>query len=405
MIGAGIIGAVTALSLRRSGVPVVLIDAGEPGRGASYGNGGAISPDMCVPMALPGMLRRVPRWLFDPTGPLVVRWSHLPAVLPWLARWIRAGRLERVRAISSALHALHSGSLDRYGELLGNRGGALLEKTGQLYVWRGRRASPTEALARRLREEKGIETRSLASREIKDIDPNLADDFTEGLFFPDNGHTVDPLRLVETLVELFVDAGGTLLRRKALGFELGDAALRAVRTDRGDLPASAAVLCAGFAARRLAATLGDRVPLAAERGYHVMLPDPGVRPSIKISNRDEMFGMTPMADGVRIAGTVEFARADAPMDERRPRAMLAHAQRMYPGLKGEGASFWVGSRPSTPDSLPVIDRSRRAANLIYAFGHGHTGLSGAPATGALVRAFLSDRPPAIDPAPYRLDRF
>jgi D-amino-acid dehydrogenase len=165
------------------------------------------------------------------------------------------------------------------------------------------------------------------------------------------------------------------------------------------------VIAAGIRARPLAAQLGDRVPLEAERGYHVMLPDPRVRPRIKISNRDHMFGLTPMEHGVRISGTVEFAGPDAPMDERRARALLVHAKRMYPGLNDTGAQFWMGSRPSTPDSLPVIDRASRARNVIYAFGHGHTGLTGAPMTAELVAALAQHRTPAIDAAPYRVTRF
>jgi D-amino-acid dehydrogenase len=151
--------------------------------------------------------------------------------------------------------------------------------------------------------------------------------------------------------------------------------------------------------------LGDAIPLEAERGYHVMLPDPRVRPRIKISNRDQMFGLTPMEHGVRISGTVEFADPDAPMDNRRAEVLLIHAKRMYPGLNGEGAQYWMGSRPSTPDSLPVIDRASRARNVVYAFGHGHTGLTGAPMTADLVAALLTGAEPPIDPSPYRAGRF
>ena len=405
VIGAGIVGMMAALTLQRAGRSVMVVDQGPPGEGCSYGNAGAISPDMCVPMALPGMLRRVPRWLLDPLGPLVVRWSYLPRALPWLIRWVRAGDLDRVRSASAALRALHGPSFDRYRTTLGNRAGGLIEMTGQIYVWETGRPGPTEALARELREAHGIETRALTAAEIHTMDPNLAAGFAHGLFFPENGHTVNPLRLVQTLVDLFIEAGGQVVRRRVTGFEQGPEGVRRIRLEDGDLEAGLVVVAAGIASRTLAAQLGDRVPLEAERGYHVMLPAPGIRPAIKISNREQMFGLTPMEHGVRIAGTVEIAGVDAPMDERRPRAMLAHAKRMYPGLNDEGATFWMGCRPSTPDSLPVIDRASRARNVIYAFGHGHTGLTGAPLTADLVQALAMDRPPAISPEPYRLARF
>jgi len=406
VIGAGIIGAATALVLQRRGLAVTLVDADEPGMGCSYGNGGAISPDFCVPASLPGMLKRVPRWFADPEGPLVVRWRRVPAAAPWLVRWIRAGRIDRVHASSAALRALHGPSLDRYAELLGIHADGLIETTGQIYVWRSSSASPTETLARSLREQHGVVTRALDANEIREMDPNLADGFTRGLFFPDNGHTVNPLRLVRTLVNLFGEAGGKVERRKVARFEFGDGNASAVHCeDATRIQADTLVVAAGIRSRAFASALGDRIPLEAERGYHVMLPNPGVRPRIKISNRDHMFGLTPMEHGVRISGTVEFAGPDAPMDERRARSLLAHAKRMYPALDGAGAQFWMGSRPSTPDSLPVVGRASRARNVVYAFGHGHTGLTGAPMTAELVASIVTGASPPIDPAPFRATRF
>jgi D-amino-acid dehydrogenase len=405
VIGAGIIGAAAALVLQRRGSSVTLVDASEPGMGCSYGNGGAISPDFCVPASLPGMLARVPRWFADPDGPLVVRWSRVPAAAPWLLRWVREGNMDRARASSSALRALHGPCLAAYDRLLGP-GNDLIERTGQLYVWRSASASPTEAIAQSLREEHGVVMRVLDAQAIRELDPDLAPGFTRGLHFPENGHTVNPLRLVRALVALFVDAGGKFERRRVRRFEVrGRHASAAQCSGAADLVADTFVLATGIDSRKFANVLGDRVPLEAERGYHVMLPDPLVRPRIKISNRDHMFGLTSMEHGVRISGTVEFAPPGAPMNERRARSLLAHAKRMYPGLNGEGAQFWMGSRPSTPDSLPVIGHARRARNVVYAFGHGHTGLTGAPMTAELVASLVTGSPPPIDAAPYRPSRF
>lgn len=406
VVGAGIVGAAAALVLQRQGVATTLLEAERPGMGCSYGNGGAISPDFCVPASLPGMLRRVPRWLLDPQGPLVIRWSRLPAALPWLWRWVRAGRLEQVEASARALRALHAPSLDGYAQLLGPLAPRLIEKTGQIYVWRGSQAGPTEALARSLREKHGVQTEALDAARIRELDPELAPGFVKGLYFPDNGHTVNPLRLVQTLLDLYTQAGGRVATAKVAGFERAQGQVTAVRCADGSvLPADTVVLAAGMQSAALARMLGDRVPLEAERGYHAMLPDPRVRPAIKISNRDLMFGLTPMEHGVRIAGTVEFARPGAPMDARRAHALLAGARAMYPRLNTEGATFWMGSRPSTPDSLPVVGRAAGAANVIYAFGHGHTGLTGAPVTAQLVAHLATGAPAPIDPAPYSPARF
>lgn len=405
VVGAGIIGATVALALQRRGFKVMLLDKGAPGMECSYGNGGAISPDFCVPAALPGMLKRVPKWLADPLGPLVVRWGYFPFAVPWLLRWMREADIERVNANSDALRALHATSLQMYAYILGDKARGLLETTGQIYVWKSEAAGPTEALARELRERHGVKTQALDAAAIRELDPLLAPGFVRGLFFPDNGHTTNPLRLVQTVVELFTAAGGRVEQRNVLDFQRNGRGVSAVQCEDGLVECDAAVIAAGIRSKRLARQLGDGVPLEAERGYHAMLPDPGVRPRIKISNRDHMFGLAPMENGVRIAGTVEFAGPDAPMDERRAKALVVQAKRMYPGLNDAGAQFWMGSRPSTPDSLPVVDVASRAANVMYAFGHGHTGLTGAPMTAELVAARICGSPAPIDPAPYRLNRF
>ncbi len=405
VIGAGIVGATCALTLQRLGHQVTLVERDQPGMGCSFGNGGAISPDFCVPMSMPGMLRRIPRWLTDPLGPLSLDWRQVPRALPWLLRWVAAGRPARVTQISAVMRALHAPALDLYQDLLGAHYDTLIEKTGQLYVWRNPASSPSEEIARRLRLSHGIAVRSLDPEDIRALDPALASGFVRGLYFPENAHTVDPLGLVTGLVELFVQAGGVVVREQVCGFGLVSGQAERVILSKGSLRADAFVLAAGLASAPLAATLGDRVPLQAERGYHVMLPDPGVRPRVKVGNRDQMFGLTPMRAGVRISGTVEITRAHATADMRRAQTLLGNAQRMYPGLNAEGATFWMGDRPSTPDSLPVIDRASGAANVVYAFGHGHSGLTGAPMTARLVADLVAQRAPAIAISPFSIARF
>jgi D-amino-acid dehydrogenase len=405
VVGAGIVGAACALTLQREGHQVTLVDADQPGMGCSSGNGGAISPDFCVPLSMPGMLKRVPGWVRDPLGPLYLDWRHVPRALPWLLRWVAAGRPARVKQISAAMRALHTPALDLYQDLLGNGYDELIEKTGQLYVWRNPASSASEHIARDLRESHGVAVQSLDAKALRALDPALAEGFVRGLFFPENAHTVDPLGLVTTIVDLFEQAGGKTLRHKVRGFDLRDGrAMGALCTDV-NLEADAFVVAAGLASAPLARQLGDSVPMQAERGYQAMLPNPGVRPTIKVANRDQMFGLTPMRDGVRISGTVEITHPDAPADMSRAEALLRNAKLMYPQMNQAGATFWMGSRPSTPDSLPVIDRARRADNVIYAFGHGHSGLTGAPGTAQMVAAIVAGRQPSIDATPFRRNRF
>ena len=406
VIGAGIVGMAAAVALQRDGHAVTVIDWRAPGRGCSYGHGGAISPGQCIPFALPGMLHKIPGWILDPLGPLAVRWRYFPRALPWLLRWVRAGRMDRVRAYAAALNALHAPTLDGYRDLLGGDAFAdLFRVQGHLYLWSGLKANAKDRISQELRETHGVRAEALDGEAIRRMEPDLAPVFQRGLYFPDNGHVVNPLRLVETLAEGFLAGGGTIRRGQVEGFDMGAEGPRALHTDGGDIPVDRLVVSAGAWSHRLTAKLGTRVPLETERGYHVMLPNPGVRLTAKIMNRDHMFGATQMEHGLRLSGTVEIAGIDAPPDYRRAHAVLERGRRMLPGLDDEGAEVWMGCRPSFPDSLPVIDRSPRFASVFFAFGHGHTGMIGAPMTARLIADLIGGRSPCIDPAPYAVDRF
>ena len=405
VVGAGIIGALSALQLQRAGHRVTLVDRDEPGMQCSYGNGGALSPDFCVPFALPGMMKRIPRWFADPNGPLFVDWRHLPRSLPWLVQWLRQGKLDKVWHNARAMRALHAPCIDLYESMLGENAAGLIERGGSVYVWKTPKAGPTENLARTIRESMGVQVVPLQGAQVRDVDPNLDPSYSNGLLFPNNGHTVNPLRLTQTVVRMFAAAGGVLSRDDIHGPAWKDGKVVGVHGAQGVIAAERVVVATGIRGKAFAAQLGDRVLLQAERGYHVMLPDPRVRPTLKISNRDHMFGLASMEHGVRIGGTVEIADPDAPMRPERAHSLLRHARAMYPGLNVEGATIWMGSRPSTPDCLPVIGPARKASNVIYAFGHGHSGVMASPMTAELVTAMVNGAAPPVDPSPYRASRF
>jgi D-amino-acid dehydrogenase len=231
----------------------------------------------------------------------------------------------------------------------------------------------------------------------------------KGLLVRENGHTSNPLALVERLLQQFLRGGGEIVTARALGFRLDGARLTAIRTTAGDLPAEAAVVCAGAWSKPLAASIGDRIPLETERGYHLMIRDPEAMPRVPIADGDGKFVATPMDLGLRFAGTVELAGLDAPPDWRRAQILLRQGRRMLPGLAQnhpqERLSMWMGHRPSLPDSLPALGPSRASPDVIYAFGHGHVGMTSAPMTGRVVADLVAGRPPEIDIAPFSASRF
>ena len=406
VIGAGIIGVTTASYLQRDGHTVTLVDERPPGEYCSFGNAGILSPGSCVPLALPGVLRQVPGYLADPLGPLALRWSYLPKALPWLLRFVAASDIRHVEKIADDLRALLVQTFDAYDPLVRAAGVTeLIHRSGYVVAYSSRAALAGDALAWRLRRERGVVTNELDRGELLARVPGLAPHFTAGLFLHDHGWCANPGRLTQALAAQFVRDGGALLQRKVLAVERDGESAGALLTDAGRLPVETLVLCAGAHSRAFAAQLGDDVPLEAERGYHVTYSDPGLQLAMPVMLPEHKCFVTPMEMGVRIAGQSEFAGLDAPPDDRRADRLAAVMQKVFPGTRDTDSTRWMGRRPSMPDSLPVIGRATHCANAWYAFGHGHVGLCGGAPSAKLLADLIAGRPPAIDPAPYRASRF
>src|SRR6516164_3107287 len=256
VIGAGMVGVCAASWLQRDGHSVFLIEAGEPGHGASFGNAGCLNGSSVTPVSMPGTIRNVPRWLIDPLGPLSLRWSYLPAIAPWLVRFMHAGTPEKVHAQARALRPLVGPTLDTLQPLVSAAGAAdLVHRLGHLYVYRSAGSLEKDRLAWELRRENGVEIGEFDADELRQLEPALSRDYVRGLLVRENGHTSNPLKLVERLVEHFVRSGGELVRARAHGFCLEGGRLAAIETDTGDLAADAAIVCAGAYSKPLAGKL------------------------------------------------------------------------------------------------------------------------------------------------------
>jgi glycine/D-amino acid oxidase-like deaminating enzyme len=406
VIGAGVAGLSTALYLQRAGVAVAVIDPLGPAGGASFGNAGLLSPDTAVPIALPGMLRKVPEWLTDPLGPLSVRPSYFPRALPWLLRWIESGRLQRVLAISDAMRALHRESLNCWQELLGPAlYRDLIRPVGQVQVWEGEADTANAVVERQVRERHGIRAEALNADDLRQMFPGIAREVTRGLLVPGNGFTISPQRSVQTLGDLLRQEGGVLINERAMKLIPREGGGWMVMTNIANRSAEQVVVATGAWSRQLLDPLGIKVALETERGYHAMLFSPEVMPALPISNKTRAFGVTPMEDGLRVAGTVEISGLDAPPNEERAKILVQHARRMFPALSGAQVRYWMGFRPSTPDSLPILGDAPGRPGLHLVFGHGHFGMTGGPPSGRLVARLITGHAPGIDPAPYAAQRF
>jgi D-amino-acid dehydrogenase len=405
VIGGGITGISAAIFLRRDGHAVSLFDPGDPGAGTSSGNAGVISTGGIVPTATPYVLKRVPRMLLDPYGPLTIRWRYLPTIAPWLASLVRNGMPSRVEANARAKAALLDHAYDAYRALTRETGtDSYVRHTGLLTVFETdkgwRRAQWILDLLRRC----GRNFEVLSQDEIRQMEPGLAPIFRHAYMLPENGMILHPGKLVTELHAAFQRMGGTIVKRPVLRIERVAGVARRLVTDVGSDDFDSVVISAGAWSKPFLRQLGTRVLLDAERGYHIMLPqpDPGLRRPVNVYE-DTMF-LSPMQHGLRLTTGVELAGTEAPPDYTRARRMVRRAARAVRNLEQREQSAWLGFRPSTPNSVPFLGRAPAHDNVFCAFGGAHIGMTLGPISGRITADLVAGRDPGVDLAAYRLDR-
>lgn len=406
VIGAGVVGASIALALQSIGRRVTLVDRSGPGAGASRANAGAFAFSDIVPLATPGVIRAAPAWFADPLGPLSVDPGYAFAIAPWLLRFWRASWKDRFPGLmkaQAALMDLSRTALER--QVRDTCGEHLLQRQGQLRVFQGARRWDRSRAYWDACHQYGIRFETLKSPgEIAEIQPGLTPDFTHAGYTPDWINTRDPMLWLEHLVAVFRARGGVLDTLDARGLEAGeDRAI--VHGAEATVSASRVIVSAGAWSRHLALSLGDRIPLDTERGYNTTLPETDFDLRTHITFADHGFVVSRIRDGVRIGGAVELAGLARPPNYRRAEVLRHKASAFMPGLTVDGGEEWMGFRPSLPDSLPVIDRSPCTDRIIYAFGHGHLGLTQAAGTAELVQALIRGAAPPLDPSRFSARRF
>jgi D-amino-acid dehydrogenase len=402
VVGAGVIGVAAALVLRHEGHDVILVDRGEPGRATSYGNMAGIGSTEFLPLSYPGVWRRLPRWLLDPAGPVALRPSYLPKALPWFARFLWAGRPSRWREIAEAGVVLCRLALPDTRALLDAAGlRHLLVEEGCVCLYANEREVAEDSLRLRFLREHGFEVRALTADEVTELEPAIAPGFRSGVLLPQWRRVTNPYHVVKGWFDRFIQEGGRFETKHAVRLDRNTVYFM----DGSSLPFSTLVVAAGAWSRQLSATLGDDVPLESERGYHSDLPHPGVKLRLTVTWPSKAFVIVPLGDAIRVGGTVEIAGLEAPPNFERARVLVKHAKKVLPGLDVRNPAEWMGHRPALPDTIPVIGRSPKAPNAIYAFGHGHLGLTLAATTARIVADLAANRPSSVDLTPYRVDRF
>jgi D-amino-acid dehydrogenase len=407
VIGAGIVGLSSALYLQKDRHRVTIIDYRPPGSATSFGNAGAIVTNALEPTSTPGVLRSIPRYLLDRESAVRLKWSYLPTITPWLVRFLLESRPARVHHAASSLKPLLSGAYGAHLELAGLAGTTdLLRPTGWLKLYRTERGFAASALQRRLMDLHAIRYEVLGPDEIHQLEPSIARIFPKGLFHGESASIKLPKRLLEGYARAFVQSGGAFVQEQVQSLHVLADRQMALSCDLGLRKFDEVVIATGAWSKHFCRMLGDKAVLDTERGYHLNI-EPGQAGEVRrpLCFPEDGFVIAPMDEGFRLTSGEELAGLDAAPDFTRIRRLLPKAREALPGLSDRVIREWMGRRPSTPDSLPVIGRSPRVKQVIYAFGHHHLGMTLGPITGRLVAQLVRGEEPAIDLSPYAVDRF
>jgi glycine/D-amino acid oxidase-like deaminating enzyme len=404
IVGAGFIGLASAAALMREGHRVTLFDPAGVGQGASFGNAGTFAHYACIPVNNPSVFRDLPRFLLSSSSPLRMRWGYLPHLAPWLVRFMISSLPRRYETSAGALAALLGRAQDGYAPLLESAELARFVRPREcLYLYSNAASFDAARPALDLRQKLGVAFDVLAGSDIRALEPSLAPIFERGALFSDSWHFSNPQGFLQTLYEQ-LSAQGLKLERSAVSTVQPAPEGVSVTLDGTARHFSHVVIATGARSAQFAAQCGDSVPLDTERGYHVRYPGAQQLISRPVGWAERGFYMTPMSDGIRVAGTVELGG----FSEARNRSLLDlltfSSKRALPALDAPDSS-WLGFRPTLPDGVPVLGRSSASERVIYAFGHQHLGLTLAGISGRIVADLIARRTPPLDLAPYAATRF
>ena len=407
VIGAGIVGVNIAAMLSEKGHRVRVVDPEGIAEMTSRGNAAALAFSDIMPLASPKIMWKAPRWLFDPLGPLSIRPSYLPKLVPWLTRFALSSTPDRVEASIVAQSAMMDLAA-RETFALAERAdiGDLIRHDGSLELYESESEFKATLPGWDRREKSGIEFRHVRGKDLADLQPGLASRFVAGTFVPGWKTVSDPRDYALAIWKHAERFGAKLERKKVSRLDLSGTKPVAVFEDGTEWSAERIVIAAGaWSTRLLAGTTSARIPLDTERGYNTTLPKGAFDLKRQLIFSGHGFVITPLENGVRVGGAVEFAGLDAAPNFARSKIMLDKASNFLPGLDASGGVEWMGFRPSLPDSLPVLSPLPKRNDILLAFGNGHLGLTQSAAMGRIITDLVSEKKPSIDLAPFRADRF
>jgi glycine/D-amino acid oxidase-like deaminating enzyme len=405
IVGAGIQGISNALFLQKKGFNVTIFDRDELGSSsaASYGNAGHFSPYASVPINRPDVLTDVPAMLLSSTGPLALKWNYVPKMFPWFFQFIRNCSTKKMMHTAKNMHQILNLALPAYDELFDEiELGGLVEKKGILYIWNEQSLKSRE-LEIKVRNELGVDQQVVTPKEIHDLEPNIKPIYHGGVYYQHGRHARNPKKILLKLFDLFLKKGGKFLKMNIKNINFNDEK-PVIKAETQSFLFDKVVIACGSFSKKLTDNLDEKIPLDTERGYHVHFKNCDHLLSRPVIFQNRGFGITPMEQGLRVVGTVEFGGLDNPLSKLRVKNLINNAKYMMGDLP-EHEDEWLGFRPTLPDYLPIIGPSKKHKNVFYCFGHHHLGWTLGPISGKIISGMIAEENTNLDLKPYSSLRF
>ncbi len=405
VIGAGIQGVCISLNLIKKGFKVTLIDREDPGKSsASYGNAGHFSPYASVPINRPDVLVDVPSMLLSSTGPLALKWNYVPKMIPWFIKFIKNCSKKRMMHTAKYMHQILDLALPAYDELFEDIDiSGLVESKGIIYFWTEKDLKSRQ-LEIDIRNELGVKQQLLTPHEIHDLEPHIKQIYHGGVLYPNARHARNPKKILLKLFESFIEKGGHFVKQNVQDINFASENLIKIKTNLKSYSFDKAVIACGAFSKRFTDLANEKIPLDTERGYHVHFKGNDHLLSRPVIFLNRGFGITPMEQGLRVVGTVEFGGLNNPPSKKRIQNLINNARYLFPVL-GKHEDEWLGFRPTLPDFLPIIGQSKNHKNLFYSFGHHHLGWTLGAISGKIISGIISEDNTNLDLSAYKPERF
>ncbi len=408
IIGSGIQGVCVGLQLIKKGIPVTIFDRHDPlsseFKAASYGNAGHFSPYAVLQFNRPDILYDIPKMLFSSYGPLALKWSYLPKMIPWFLNYFKNCNKKSALHTAKYMHQILNLSNDAYEEIFKEIDITnLVEKKGIIYVWTNKNLKSRE-FEIKVRNDLGIEQKLLTQKEVLDLEPNLQPVFDAGVIYESAMHARDPHGILKEIFKLFIKRGGKFIQENIKSLKQVSKHETIIESETEEYKFEKSVIASGAFSKNFTDQLGENIPLDTERGYHVHFKNMDHLISRPVIFLDRGFGMTPMNQGLRAVGTVELGGLEKPLSEKRIDYITNCAKELLPQLDKHDDE-WLGFRPSLPDFLPIMGPSLKNKNIIYAFGHHHLGWTLGAVTGKIVSGIVAEEKTNLDLLPYSSKRF